>query len=285
MLAITAASGHFGRLALADAARVRPGEVIAVVRDPAKVGTPPDGVADVRTADYSDKAAMTAALKGVEAVLLVSGSEIGQRVKQHSTVIDAAGDAGVERLVYTSAPRATTTSLMVAPEHKATEEYLATSGLSWTVARNNWYHENYLPGLGQAARTGVLASAAGDGRVASASRADLAAGAVALLTGPWQDGAVYELGGDEAWDFRELAGWYADVLGRPIEYRAVDAETLVAQLVAAGVPEGGARFAAAMDANVAEGVLAEVTGDLGRLLGRPTTPLLDVLRAGAASVL
>jgi NAD(P)H dehydrogenase (quinone) len=190
----------------------------------------------------------------------------------------------VGKVVYTSAPRATTSSLVLAPDHKATEEYLAASGLSWSAARNNWYNENYLPGLAQAAQSGVLLSAAGEGRVASASRADLAVGAIALLTGPWQDGAVYELGGDTAWDFRQLAGWYSEALGRPIAYQAVDGPTLVATLTAAGVPEAGAQFAAAVDANIAEGALAEVTGELGRLLGRPTTPILETLRAGASEL-
>lgn len=283
MLAITAASGHFGRLALAEAVRVRPGEVVAIVRDPSRLGPPPDGV-EARTADYGDRTAMAAALAGVDALLMVSSSEVGNRVEHHRNVIDAARDAAVGKVVYTSAPRATTSSLVLAPDHKATEEYLAASGLSWSAARNNWYNENYLPGLAQAAQSGVLLSAAVEGRVASASRADLAVGAIALLTGPWQDGAVYELGGDTAWDFRQLAGWYSEALGRPIAYQAVDGPTLVATLTAAGVPEAGAQFAAAVDANIAEGALAEVTGELGRLLGRPTTPILETLRAGASEL-
>lgn len=283
MIAVTAASGHLGRLALAEAARVRPGEVVAVVRDPARLGSVPDGV-QVRTADYGDRTAMAAALSGVGGVLMISSSEVGNRVEHHRTVIDAARDAGVAKLVYTSAPRATTSPLVLVADHKATEEYLADSGLSWAVARHNWYHENYVPTLAQAARTGVLLSAAGDGRVASASRADFAAGDIALLTGPWQDGAVYEFGGDQDWDFRQLADWCAEVLGRPVEYRPVDTATLVAELVAAGVPEGGAQFAAAVDAGIAQGALAEATGELGRLLGRPTTPMLDVLREAAAGL-
>lgn len=154
-IAITAASGHLGRLALAEAVRVRPGEVVAVVRDPAKVKSPPAGV-EVRVADYGDRTALAAALAGVEAVLMISSSEVGNRVKHHHTVIDAARDAGVARQVYTSAPRATASPLALVADHGATEEYLAASGLSWTVARHNWYHENYLPDLALAARTGAM---------------------------------------------------------------------------------------------------------------------------------
>lgn len=273
-IAITAAGGHLGRLALAEAVRVE-SDVIAIVRDPARLGAPPVGV-EVRTATYDDRAAMTAALAGVDELLFISGNEVGRRVEQHRNVIDAAVAAGVSRLVYTSAPRDT----VIAPEHQATEEYLAASGLSWTVVRDNWYHENYLAEIPQVRETGVLLANAGDGRVASGSRADYAAGAIAVLTGEWRDRARYEFGGDIAWDYHELAATLAELLGRPVRYEAVNAATLVDTLTAAGLPRGAAEFAAAVGEDIAAGRLGEVTGDLGRVLGRPTTPLVDTLRAG-----
>ena len=277
-LAITAATGQFGRLAV-EAAVSAGHDVVAVVRDPGRF-VPRDGVT-VRQADYDEAAAMTAALTGVDGVLLVSGSEPGMRVAQHRNVIDAATSAGVVRLVYTSAPRASTSALNLAPDHKATEEYLAASGIGWAIARNNWYNENYVPGLAQAAASGVLVAAADKGRVASASREDLAAGAVALLTEAWTAGAIHEFGGDVAWGFTDLAAMYAEASGRPVTYRPVTPSELVDILVAAGVPRGGAEFAAAMDANIADGALAEATGELSAILGGPTTPLLDTLRAVA----
>lgn len=276
-IAITAASGHLGRLALAEAVRVE-SDVVAIVRDPARLGAPPAGV-EVRTAAYDDRAAMAAALAGVDGLLLISGSEVGRRVEQHRNAIDAAVAAGVARLVYTSAPR----DIAIAPEHQATEAYLAASGPSWTVVRNNWYHENYLAEVPQVQETGVVVANAADGRVASASRADYAAGAIAVLTGEWRDGTVYEFGGDVAWDYHELAAAYAELLGRPVRYEAVDAATLVESLASSGVPRGAAEFAAAVGADIAAGRLGEVTGDLSRVLGRPTTPLIDTLRAGLAA--
>ncbi len=279
-IAITAASGHFG--ALAVEAAVRSGqEVVAIARDPGRVAGRP-GV-EVRGADYDDPAAMTAALTGVTGVLLVSGNEPGRRVQQHRNVIDAARAAGVDRIVYTSAPRATASSLVLAPDHKATEEYLAASGLAWSVARNNWYNENYVQRLPELAQSGVLVAAAGSGRVASAGRADLAAGAVAALTGGWRDGAIREFGGDVAWDYHELAAAYAEVLGRPVVYEPVEPSILVAGMVAGGVPRGTAEFVAAMDVDIAQGALAEVTGELSTLIGRPTTPLVETLRSAAAA--
>ena len=113
--------------------------------------------------------------EGVDAVLLISSSEVGHRIAQHRSVIDAARNAGVSKFVYTSAPRATTTDLVLAPEHKATEEAIVASGLPSVILRNNWYTENYASDLEAARATGVLAASTGAGRVASASRRDFAA--------------------------------------------------------------------------------------------------------------
>jgi NADPH:quinone reductase-like Zn-dependent oxidoreductase len=205
---------------------------------------------------------------------LISSSEVGRRLEQHKNVIDAAQAAGVRHVVYTSAPKATTTSLILAPEHKATEEYLVASGLAYTVVRNNWYTENYLQQLPVVQQTGVLVAAAGQGRIASATRADYAAGAAAVLVGTGHAGRVYELGGDYAWSYDELAAAMSEVVGRPVVYQAVDGAAYIEILKGAGLDAGTAGFVAALDANIAAGVLAETTGDLARLIGRPTTGLV-----------
>ncbi len=132
--------------------------------------------------DYTDPASVAAAVEGVDTVVLVSGSEVGQRVAQHQAVIDAAKAAGVSKFIYTSAPKATTSDLVLAPEHKATEELIAAAGLPAVILRNNWYTENYAADLARAAETGVLTSGTGDGRVASASRKDFAEAAAVVRT-------------------------------------------------------------------------------------------------------
>lgn len=253
-------------------------QVVAVVRDPARAA---DLGVEVRVAPYEDASALTTAFTGVDTLVFVSGSEAGQRLPQHTNVVEAARAAGVGRVVYTSAPHADTTSLVLAPEHRATEELLRASGLTWTFLRNNWYSENYAGTLQTAARTGEVVSAAGSGRVASASRPDYAAAAVVVATTEGHEGAVYELGGDTAWDFAELAATVGEVLGREVSYRAVSGAELDTILAGAGLDAGTRGFVVALDANIAEGALAEVTGELSRLIGRPTTPLADTLRTPA----
>jgi len=234
-------------------------------------------------ADFDDPRTLEAAFAGADTVLLVSGSEPGGRVAQHTRAIEAARTAGVRRVVYTSAPKASGPVWTMSPEHKGTEEVLRASGLAWTILRNNWYHENYGPTLEQAARTGTVLTSAGQGRVASAARADLAAAAATVLNSPGHEGRVYELTGDVAWTFDEFAAAAAQVLGRPVTATHVSGEEHAAILSGAGVDQGTIGFLVAMDADIRAGVLGDATSDLRDLIGRPTTPLVDGLRSLAVS--
>ncbi len=283
-IVVTGATGHLGRLVvehlLADG--VPAAEVVAAGRRTERLADLAERGVRVAAVDYARPGTLAAALDGADVVLLVSGSEVGQRVAQHQAVIDAAKTAGVGRLVYTSAPHADTSPLVLAPEHRATEEALRASGLTTTVLRNGWYTENYLGDLEQARATGEIVAAVGDGRVASAPRDDFAAAAAVVLRTDGHDGAVYELAGDVAWTFDDLAAAASEVLGRPVVYRPVTSEQRRADLLAAGLDEGTAGFVVALEENTRDGLLAGGDDDLSRLIGRPTTPLVDALRAALA---
>ena len=210
---VTGSTGHLGRLIVAALLQrgVDPQAIRGGARDLAKGADL--GVPVVRL-DYTDQESVAAALDGVDTGVLVSGSEVGQRVAQHRAVIDAAKAASVSKLVYTSAPKATTSTLVLAPEHKATEELIAAAGIPAVILRNNWYTENYAADLARAAETGTLSAGTGDGRVASASRKDYAEAAAVVAIEDGHLGAVYELGGDVAWSYAELAAAMAEVTGR-----------------------------------------------------------------------
>jgi NAD(P)H dehydrogenase (quinone) len=160
---VTGATGHLGRLVVS--ALLARG---AAASDIVATGRKLDSLADlgVSTAvlDYNDPATVTAAIKPGDVLLLVSGSEVGKRVPQHVGVIEAAKAAGVSRIVYTSAPAATTSALVLAPEHKATEEALVASGVPFTILRNGWYTENYAAQLAEGRDTGSISLSVGDGR-------------------------------------------------------------------------------------------------------------------------
>lgn len=277
-IAVTGSTGQLGQLVVNGLLEKGTSiKVIAVARDEKKAQPLVKRGAEVRIAHYGDPAALKAAFSGVDRLLLISSSEVGQRIEQHKNVIDAAKAAGVKHIVYTSAPKATTTALIVAPEHKATEENILQSGMEYTILRNNWYTENYKDRIETARKTGTIVAAAGAGRVASATRADFAAGAVAVLLGEGHEGKIYELGGDHAWDYNELAETIGEIIGKPVAYKSVDTDTLIGIMKDAGLDEGMAGFVATLDGNIAEGALSEVTGDLSGLIGRPTTSLKEGL--------
>lgn len=276
-IVVTGATGHLGRHVIAGLREQLPaGRIVAAVRSPKKAA---DLGVEVREADYDKPETLDAAFEGASKVLLISGDAVGRRVPQHQAVIDAAKKAGVAHLLYTSAPHADDTSLVLAPEHKATEEIIRASGVPFTLLRNNWYTENYAQSLAAARETGELATSAGAGRVASATRADFAEAAAVVLTADGHEGQVYELAGDQPWTFQELADALGEVLGRDVQVRQLSTDEHVALLEGVGLDAGTAGFVAALDRNIRDGELADTDGTLSRLIGRPTTPLVEGLRA------
>ncbi len=278
---VTGATGHLGRLIIEGLLRngTPATDIVGLGRSADKLAALDSLGVTTRVADYTDRASLDAALAGADTVMLVSGSEVGQRFAQHSAVIDAAKAAGVTRLVYTSAPAATTSALILAPEHKATEEYLVASGIPFTILRNGWYTENYTSTAQQAIASGTLATSAGDGTVSSASREDYADAAAVVLVDDGHLGATYELSGDTAWTFAELASTISDISGKPVALASLSPEEHTAALLAAGLDEGTAGFVVALDGNIRDGLLGHTPGDLSRLIGRPTTPLREGLAA------
>ncbi|GAA5203397.1 SDR family oxidoreductase [Microbacterium jejuense] len=277
---VTAAGGQLGHLvidALIDRG-VAPAEIVAGARTVAKAVDLAERGVRVVPLDYTAPESVAAALEGVDAVLLVSGSEPGTRYEGHKNVIDAASAAGISKLVYTSLSHADAVDFVLAPEHKATEEYLAASGVPAVVLRNNWYTENYTPDALRAAETGVIAASVGDAVVAAASRADYAEAAAVVLLEDGHVGSTYELSGDTAVSYADLAAAAAEALGRDVAYVPVSREQLEAALAEAGLDAGTVGFVAEMEAGIARGVLADADPALARLLGRPTTPVAEGLR-------
>ena len=277
-IAVTGATGQLGRRIVAQLLeRVPASEVVAVVRDEAKAAPLAEQGVQVRVATYTDVPALTAAFAGVDKVVLVSGNEIGQRAVQHGNVIEAAKAAGVGFIAYTSVLHADGSPLLVAPEHVETEALLADSGLSYSLLRNGWYHENYATSIDAARASGAVVTSAGDGTVASASRDDFAAAAAVVATTESPE-KVYELSGDVAWTQADLAAAIAEVIGSDVSVLAVDAAKHAEILSGAGLDEGTVHFVVATDGHIAAGHLAATPGTLSTLIGRPTTPLVETLR-------
>ncbi|MBA4247080.1 MAG: NAD(P)-dependent oxidoreductase [Microbacterium sp.] len=277
---ITGATGHLGRLAI-EALLDRGVDTATIVGSGRAVEKAADLAARgvrIVAADYTDAASLDAAFAGVDRLVLVSSSEMGQRATQHQAVIDAAVRAGVQHIVYTSVLDAEETALILAPEHKATEQAIRASGIPFTILRNGWYTENYAATIAQGAATGAVLTSAGEGRVSSALRAEYAEAIAAVLTSEGHENRIYELSGDTAWSFAELAEAVAEVAGTPVALASVSPDEHAAALAAAGLDAGTTGFLVALDGDIRAGLLDATSGDLARLIGRPTTPLVDAVR-------
>ncbi|WP_433531146.1 SDR family oxidoreductase [Micromonospora sp. CA-263727] len=278
-IVVTGATGHLGRLivtSLLDRG-VPATEIVALGRDTSRLADLAGRGVIVRRADYDEPESLRAAFAGAEKLMFVSGSEVGRRVAQHQNVIAAAKEAGVGLVVYTSIPKADTSSLILAAEHRATEQEIVASGLPHVFLRNSWYLENYLPQLPTYLEHGVF-GAAGDGRISAAARADFAEAAAAVLTGDGHANRVYELGG-AAFALGELAAEVSRQSGREVGYTDLPVEKYVEVLVDAGLPQGYAEVLADGDRGAAQGELHVERDDLATLIGRAPLTLAEAIRA------
>lgn len=279
MILITGASGQLGRLVIDNLLNTTPAnQIVAAVRNPEKIADLAEKGAQVRQADYSDLDSLVAAMQGVEKVLLVSSSEVGQRVEQHRNVIHAAKEAGVALIAYTSILNADTSPLILAKEHVATENLLAESGVPHVLLRNGWYSENYTMGLATALEYGVV-GCAGDGKLSTAARADYAAAAAAVLVKDGQAGKVYELAGDNAFTLSEYAAAISKVSGKTVAYQNVPEAEYTKILVGAGLPEGFSAILADSETGASKGGLHSDSKDLSTLIGRSTTSIEVSIKA------
>ena len=280
MIVITGATGQLGRLVIDQLLRSVPAaSLVAAVRDPAKAADLAARGVQIRQADYDRPDTLRAAFAGAEKLLLISSSAVGQRVAQHRAVIDAAKQAGVPLVAYTSLLHAPTSPLGLAREHVETEAMLKASGLPHVLLRNGWYTENYAASVPTALAHGVVLGCAGEGRIASASRADYAAAAAAVLVAPGQAGKVYELAGDAAYTLAEFAAEIARQFGKPAAYNNLPQAAYAQALKGFGLPGPLAEMLADSDAAAACGGLFDDSRQLSALIGRPTTPMAATVAA------
>ncbi|WP_028712637.1 MULTISPECIES: NAD(P)H-binding protein [unclassified Paracoccus (in: a-proteobacteria)] len=275
-IAVTGATGQLGRLTIEKLKTLLPaGEIVALARSPEKAEL---GV-ETRAFDYDRPETLAPALAGVARLVLISSSEVGKREAQHRAVIAAAKAAGVGQIIYTSLLHADRSPLSLAGEHVATEAALAESGIPHVILRNGWYAENYTGAVPAALQHGALIGAAGAGRISGAARADYADAAAIVAADGSHAGKTYELAGDSAWTLTDLAAEVSRQSGKDIPYRNLSEADHAAALVGAGLPEGLAATIAGWDVGASQGALFDDGRQLSALIGRPTTPLADVVRA------
>jgi NAD(P)H dehydrogenase (quinone) len=276
-IVVTGATGHLGRLVVESLIErgVPAGQIVAAGRNTDKIADLAERGVQVRHLDFDAPETLAPAFAGADKLLLVSASEIGKRVPQHRNAVDAAKAAGVGLIVYTSAPKADTTPMRLADEHRATEELIRASGVPFVFLRNCWYLEIYTQQIPTNLQHGAVIGSAGDGKVSGASRADFAEAAAAVLTADAAEhaGKVYELGGDEAFTMSDLAEEITRQSGTKVVYQNLPLEDYQKALEGFGIPTEVAAVLADVDRNIPGGALYVPTGHLRTLIGRPATTL------------
>jgi NAD(P)H dehydrogenase (quinone) len=283
MIATTGATGALGQLVVEGLlAKVPANQIIAAVRTPSKASALAAKGVEVRTADYSRPETLATAFAGAKKVLLISSNALGERIAQHNAVIDAAKQASVELLAYTSLLRADTSPLILAAEHLATEKYLQASGLAYALVRNGWYFENQTAGIAPALQQGAFIGASKEGKFAAAARADYAAAAVAVLTGEGHANKIYELAGDTGYTRAELAAEVSKQTGKSIGYHDLP-EAEFEKILGSFLPPELAHILADAEAKAAAGALDDNSHTLSKLIGRQTTSLADAVAAALSA--
>ncbi len=280
-IAIAGATGKLGNLVI-DALLERgadAGQIIAIGRSEEKLAPLAAKGVRTRAADYNAPAILVPALEGADKLLLISGSEVGQRIAQHENVINAAKSVNVSLVAYTSIANAATGGMKLAAEHVATEQTLAASGLDYVLLRNGWYTENYTDQIMGYLNSGVILGAAGDGKISAAARSDFAeAAAAVLLAEEPQSGKIYELGSDKPFTVAQLAGAVSAAAGHDVSYKQMDPETLVDIYEQSGIPAVFADILVDTDVRISEGALEVTTGQLAQLIGHAPTSLGKVIK-------
>lgn len=279
LVGITGATGGLGG-AVARGLAARGQRMRLIVRDAARAPRL-TGAAVALAAGYHDRAAMTAALRGVQTLFLVSGRESPTRVAEHVSAIDAAVDAGVRRIVYTSylaaAPDATFT---LGRDHYATEQHIRQTGLAYTFLRHNVYLD-LLPAM--ASPQGVIAGPAGNGRLTAVARDDCAAVAVTVLVEAHHAGQTYGVTGRDAYTLAEVAAILSEVAGRAVTYKAETIEEAYASRTVYGAPRFEVEGWVSSYLAVAQGDLDVTTDTVLRLTGRAPQTLPAYLAEHPAS--
>lgn len=273
--AITGVTGHCGQNAIKELVKLIPAtDVVALARNTKKAETMVPAGVEVRSGDYTDESGLENSLKGIDKLLFISSQPGGPvaRLTQHQNVIEAAKNAGVKYIAYTSFPHVDTATAPLASDHKQTEQMIKDSGMKYSFLRNNWYLENEAASLKGAAEGQDFVYSAGDGKAGWALESEYSEAAAKVLA---TDNAksIYEFAGASR-TYQDLA----NAIDADFKISSLSASEYQQVLTAAGLDEGTVGIIISIQDLIKDGNLAEQTTDLADVLGRPLTPLTEAVK-------
>jgi NAD(P)H dehydrogenase (quinone) len=241
-ICVNGASGQLGSLIVKELLDRLPARQITVTsRNVANLENEARLGVNVFEANYSDAASLDAAYAGCDALMLISGGEIYQRVEQHGNAVRAAEKAGLKHIVYTSVsgchPMNPTPS---SAEHWATEEMLVQSAANFTILRNHFYSELVIGMFRAALRSGEFHFPGETGLICPVSVKDIAACAATILCDPnAHKNVTYELTGPELLTLQDITHLMATIYDMPISYVPLPNKEMFAKFEERGIPFKG----------------------------------------------
>jgi NAD(P)H dehydrogenase (quinone) len=281
MILITGATGQLGSATIEFLLKkLPPSHLAALVRDERKAASLREQGVRICLGDYDNPAALDAAMRGIEKVLLIAGTDEENRLRQHRNVVEAAQRAGVALLAYTSRAlhdRHTLANRLM-EGHFQTEDLIQASGLPCVFFRNILYLDTIPRFVGEQLPDAGIRLPAGEGRVAFALRRDMAEAIATVLARPEPANLVYTLTGSESYSFHDVAAALSDLAGRPVAYTPVEPADFARQLQGRGLPEPAIQRIIGFMTDIKNGQEAAISPDLALLLGRPPTGLREGLQ-------
>lgn len=282
MILVTGATGQMGKAAIDLLLKKIPADqIIGLIRDPKKAEDLIQKGIEVRKGDYFDYSSLLSAFKGVDKLFLISSGEIQDRSKQHINAINAAKEAGVKHIVYTSFQRKSETDSaiqVVAQSHIDTENYLKASGIKYTILKNTLYADILPMFFGSnVIDTGIFLPA-GAGKAAFATRMDLTEAAVNVLLGEGHENNEYELSSDTSYSFSDIADILSRLSGKQVVYTDAPVEVYIDAVTKAGVPMEYAQFFAGFSTAIKAGEFDHVSPTMEKLLGRKPVSMTEYLK-------
>lgn len=285
MIFITGATGHFGKATIDFllGKGIPANTIAALVRDPEKATDLIGKGINTRAGDYTDYSSLVAAFTGVDKLLLISGSDIVNRLQQHKNVVNAAKEAGVKHLIYTSFVRKNDTETspiaVLAKSHIETERFIKASGIPFTILKNSLYADVLPMFLGdKVLETGVYLPA-GNGKAAFTTRLDMAEAAAAVLTGTGHENKEYIIAGNSNYSLNDVAVFLSELTGKDVAYTSPAADVYTHTLVNDGVPLEYAGMFAGFGAAIEQGEFETSASELEVLLKRKPTTLKEYLQS------
>lgn len=283
MILVTGATGHLGKAVINFLLQkgIRANNIIALVRDEAKAADLEEKGVILRKGDYHDYASLAQAFKGVEKLLLVSSGDFNDRSQQHINAVNAAKEAGVKHILYTSfhgREDKPSSIPFVVQSHLDTEAAIKKSGIPYTILRNSIYADMLPMFLGpKVTETGVFIPA-GNGKIPFASRLDMAEAAAVVLSTSGHENKIYPIASSTAYSFADIATTLSELAGKTIPYIDADPLQYKEALAQAGVPQEYIGFMGGFAEAFKQDEFNAASNDLETLLGRKPSSLKEFLK-------